>query len=133
LLCLLLFLPLRGHLHCLLHLLFVVVLTLLLVDDLVLALFPESHRKNFTLKLAFQWWLKRDLQWRRCTICGSDFLILYFQNSRYSEIFNVIFNSGYYNQAHLKKKKINKFGDLYSAYPALPGGSRRWEQSVLPG
>jgi hypothetical protein len=21
---------------------------------------------------------------------------------------------------------------LYSAYPALPGGSRRWEQSVLP-
>jgi hypothetical protein len=23
----------------------------------------------------------------------------------------------------------NKVGDLYSAYPALPGGSRRWEQS----
>jgi hypothetical protein len=23
--------------------------------------------------------------------------------------------------------------DLYSAYPALPGGSRRWEQSLLPG
>jgi hypothetical protein len=28
------------------------------------------------------------------------------------------------------KLKINKFGDLYSAYPALLGGSRRWEQSV---
>jgi hypothetical protein len=26
--------------------------------------------------------------------------------------------------------KINKYGDLYSAYLALPGSSRRWEQSV---
>jgi hypothetical protein len=33
----------------------------------------------------------------------------------------------------LKKKKKKKLGDLYSVYPALPGGSRRWEQSVLPG
>jgi hypothetical protein len=24
-------------------------------------------------------------------------------------------------------------GDLYDAYPGFPGGSRRWEQSVLPG
>jgi hypothetical protein len=28
--------------------------------------------------------------------------------------------------------KINKFGDLYGANPALPGGSRHWEQSVSP-
>jgi hypothetical protein len=26
-----------------------------------------------------------------------------------------------------------KIGDLYRAYSALPGSSRRWEQSVLPG
>jgi hypothetical protein len=26
-----------------------------------------------------------------------------------------------------------KLGDLYNAYPALSGGSRRWEQSVLLG
>jgi hypothetical protein len=30
-------------------------------------------------------------------------------------------------------KKINKFGDLYSAYPAIMGASRRREQRVLPG
>jgi hypothetical protein len=32
-----------------------------------------------------------------------------------------------------KKKKKIKFVDLYSAYPALPGGSRCWEHSVLLG
>jgi hypothetical protein len=31
---------------------------------------------------------------------------------------------------HLNKKK--KWGDYYSAYLALPGSSRLWEQSVLP-
>jgi hypothetical protein len=36
--------------------------------------------------------------------------------------------------AHHSKKKIYiyTFVDLNSAYPALSGGSRRWEQSVLP-
>jgi hypothetical protein len=31
---------------------------------------------------------------------------------------------------HCKHKKNCR--DLYSAYPALSGGSRRWEQGVLP-
>jgi hypothetical protein len=30
---------------------------------------------------------------------------------------------------YIKKKS----GDLYSAYPTLLRGSKRWEQSVLPG
>jgi hypothetical protein len=34
---------------------------------------------------------------------------------------------------HKKNNNKNKVGDLYSVYPALPGGSRRWEQSVLTG
>jgi hypothetical protein len=32
-----------------------------------------------------------------------------------------------------KKKNLKEIGDLYSAYSALPGGSRHWEQTVLPG
>jgi hypothetical protein len=34
-----------------------------------------------------------------------------------------------------KKEWINNFGDYYCTYPALLGGSRRWEneKSVLPG
>jgi hypothetical protein len=29
-----------------------------------------------------------------------------------------------------EEEELNKLGDLYSVYPALSGGSRRWEQSV---
>jgi hypothetical protein len=36
-------------------------------------------------------------------------------------------------EKHTLCRKMSEFGHLYSAYPALPGGSRRWEQSELAG
>jgi hypothetical protein len=36
------------------------------------------------------------------------------------------------NMFNKLKTLKNKFGDLYSAYPSLPSGSRRCEQSVVP-
>jgi hypothetical protein len=41
--------------------------------------------------------MRRDLRQRRCAICGSDFLLLYFQACGTAQYLTPFFHSGYYS------------------------------------